>query len=52
MKYLVVLLSFMLIVGCATQIKIIEANDLFTITPRIDTLIEVEIGTSIVSKQS
>ncbi len=52
MKYAVVFSFLIIITSCSTQIKMIEPNNFSTITPQINTINEVEIGASLVSKES
>lgn len=52
MKYLIIFSFFLILTGCASQIKLTEPNNFSTIIPEINTINEVEIGTSLVSKET
>lgn len=52
MKYLIISSFFLVLTGCATQIKLTEPNNFSTIIPQINTTNELEVGASLVSKES
>ncbi|CAN5832377.1 hypothetical protein BH10BAC2_BH10BAC2_21930 [soil metagenome] len=51
MRYAIVFSFLLVLTGCASQIKMTEPNRFATTIPEINTINEVEIGTSLVSKE-
>lgn len=52
MKYLIIFSFFLFFTGCVSPIKLTQPNSFATIIPQLNTINEVEIGTSLVSKES
>lgn len=52
MKYVIIFSFYLVLTGCSTQIKLTEANNFSTTIPPINSVNEVEIGTSLVSKET
>ncbi len=52
MKYVIIFSFFLVLTGCASQIKLTEPNNFSTTIPEINTINEVEIGASLVSKEA
>lgn len=52
MKHLIILSFILALTGCASQLKLTEPNNFSETIPQINTMNEVEIGTSLVSKES
>lgn len=52
MKYAIISFFFLFLMGCASQIKITQPNSFSILIPNLNTLNEVEIGTSLVSKEA
>ena len=52
MKYVIIFSFFLFLAGCASQIKLTQPNNFSTLLPQLNTINEVEIGASLVSKES
>ncbi len=52
MKYVIIFSFFLFLAGCASQIKLTQPNNFSTLIPQLNTINEVEIGASLVSKES
>lgn len=52
MKYVIIFSFFLTLTGCASPIKLTQPNNFSATIPQINTTNEVEIGTSLVSKET
>ncbi len=52
MKYVIIFSFFLTLTGCVSQFKLTQPNNFSTTIPQINSINEVEVGASLVSKEA